>query len=213
MANRSDVPGGTPGVLLVHGLWMPAVAMQPLARRLSKAGFRTDLFGYDAVLRGPEAAIARLVERLRDGPSRDIVAHSLGGLITLLALEREPALPVRRVVCLGSPLCGSAAANGLSRHVVLGRTLGRSADVLGRGCGPWRGKAEVGVVAGRMPLGLGRVFAGFSGDSDGTVAVDETRLEGLADHVVVAASHSTMLVSTEVSAQVEAFLRTGRFRR
>jgi pimeloyl-ACP methyl ester carboxylesterase len=208
-----DSADATPGVLLVHGLWMPALAMQPLARRLSKAGFDTSLFGYDAVLRGPDAAIGRLADRLRDGPVRDVVAHSLGGLVTLLALEREPDLPVRRVVCLGSPLCGSAAASGLARHVVLGRTLGRSAGLLGRGCGPWRGAAEVGMVAGRMPLGMGRVFAGFSGDSDGTVAVDETRLEGLADHVVVAASHSTMLLSAEVAAQVEAFLRTGRFLR
>ncbi|HSM10829.1 MAG TPA: alpha/beta hydrolase, partial [Lysobacter sp.] len=52
---------------------------------------------------------------------------------------------------------------------------------------------------------------GIRGDSDGTVAVAETRLSGLADHVVVAASHSGLLFSAAASRQAIAFLRTGRF--
>jgi pimeloyl-ACP methyl ester carboxylesterase len=207
-----ETPSDIRRVLMLHGLWMPALAMRPLARRLAAAGYEPEVFGYHAVLGGPEAAIGRLCLRLREAPTH-VVAHSLGGLITLQALEREPDLPVPRVVCLGAPLCGSAAAGGLARHAWAGRALGRSAELLRCGCRPWRGRAEVGMVAGRMPLGLGQFFGGFDGDSDGTVAVAETRLEGLADHVVVAASHSTMLVSPAVADQVVAFLRDGRFRR
>jgi pimeloyl-ACP methyl ester carboxylesterase len=209
---RMETPTDTRRVLLLHGLWMPAVVMRPLARRLAAAGYEPEIFGYHAVLGGPEAAIGRLCRRLREGPAH-VVAHSLGGLVTLQALEREPDLPVRRVVCLGSPLCGSGAAGGLARHAWAGRALGGSAELLRCGCRPWRGRAEVGMIAGRMPLGLGQFFGGFDGDSDGTVAVAETRLEGLSDHVVVAASHSTMLVSPAVAGQVVAFLRDGRFRR
>jgi pimeloyl-ACP methyl ester carboxylesterase len=213
MQNRAmEAPTDIHRVLLLHGLWMPALAMRPLARRLSAAGFEPEVFGYHAALGGPEAAIERLGGRLRERPAH-VVAHSLGGLITLQALEREPDLPVSRVVCLGSPLCGSAAAGGLARHRWAGRALGRSAELLRCGCRPWRGRAQVGAVAGRMPLGLGQLFGGFDGESDGTVAVAETRLEGLADHVVVAASHSTMLVSPQVARQVVAFLREGRFHR
>ena len=36
-----------------------------------------------------------------------LVGHSLGGLVALEALRRQPDLPVSRVVCLGSPLRGS----------------------------------------------------------------------------------------------------------
>jgi hypothetical protein len=64
-----------------------------------------------------------------------------------------------------------------------------------------------------VPHGLGALFAGFADDHDGTVAVDETRLPGLADHAVIDASHSGLLFSAAAAEQAGAFLREGRFRR
>jgi len=49
--------------------------------------------------------------------------------------------------------------------------------------------------------------------SDGVVTVDETRLPGLSDHLVLPVSHSGMLISREVALQTAAFLRYGRFER
>ena len=65
------------------------------------------------------------------------------------------------------------------------------------------------VVGGRGRMG--RWFARFDGPSDGTVAVAETRLAGLADHCCVDASHSGLLLSPAAAAQVVCFLREGRF--
>ena len=62
-----------------------------------------------------------------------------------------------------------------------------------------------------MPHGLGALFAGFHGDHDGTVAVAETRFEGVADHVVVEASHMGLLFSGEAARQAVSFLATGAF--
>ena len=197
-------------VVLVHGLWMPGLSMRWLAGQLARAGFVPEQFGYPTVAGGPEAALPRLAETLGLAPAH-VLAHSLGGLVTLTALQRTPDLPVARVVCLGSPLCGSAAATGLARRSLTAAALGRSADLLRGGCQPWGGTAQVGVVAGRVPLGLGQFFGGIRGDSDGTVAVAETRLAGLADHVVVAASHSGLLFSAAAAHQAIAFLRNGRF--
>lgn len=197
-------------VILLHGLWMGPWSMGLLGRRLRQAGFETEFVGYASVRGGPEEAIVKLAGRAQRGPCH-VVAHSLGGLIALAALERYPALPVERVVCLGSPLCGSATAVGFGRLPGLGEALGRSAGLLGRGCRPWCGRAEVGVIAGRQPYGLGRLISRFEGDSDGTVAVEETRLDGLADHVVVRTSHSGMLVTPEVARQTVAFLEDGCF--
>ena len=45
------------------------------------------------------------------------------------------------------------------------------------------------------------------------MAVAETRLPGITDHCVVAASHSGLLFSSEAAAQTVAFLRHGRFER
>ena len=184
--------------------------MQWFASKLSAAGFAPEIFAYHSVADGPDTAVPRLVETLGQTRS-DIVAHSLGGLIALQALCDAPALHVGRVVCLGSPLTGSGAATGMLRWAPAAAMLGRSAALLQNGLPCWEGRAEVGVIAGCVPHGLGALLAGFDGDHDGTVAIDETRLPGVSDHVVVEASHSGLLFSAEAVDQTVAFLRSGRF--
>lgn len=198
-------------ILLVHGIWNAPSWVAPLAWRLRREGFDVDVFGYSSVLGGPEPAIARLIDRLRGGGPVHLVGHSLGGLIGLEALRRTPDVPVRRMVCLGSPLCGSDAARSLSRHAWTAHALGRSGPLLLSGCPPWRGEVPVGMVAGNIARGLGRLFVRFDGDSDGTVAVAETRLPGLAAHCIVPASHTGLVLSREAARQTAAFLREGRF--
>ena len=198
-------------VVLLHGLWMPGASMHWLAQQLRAGGYAPEIFSYHSVADGPDLAVPRLAALLQAEGEADIVAHSLGGLIALQALCDAPDLPVRRVVCLGSPLRGSGAAAGLMRFPLSTLMLGRSADLLRQGFACWQGRVEVGVIAGRVPHGLGALFGHFDADHDGTVAVAETRLEGLSDHVVIAASHSGLLFSAEAAAQAEAFLRDGRF--
>ena len=62
-------------------------------------------------------------------------------------------------------------------------------------------------------MGLGRLLSDLPEPNDGTVAVDETFLEGARDHIVLDVSHTQMLFSAEVAAQVVQFLREGRFAR
>ena len=67
------------------------------------------------------------------------------------------------------------------------------------------------MVAGEQPLGLGQFFGHFPGPNDGTVAVAETRLSGLADHAVIPTSHSGLLFSEEAARLALSFLGEGRF--
>jgi len=161
-----------------------------------------------------EHILKRLAARIADcapGPVH-LVGHSLGGLLALRACLDAPELPPGRIVCLGSPLKGSTAARAFAR---LGRggemLLGHNRALLEQGLERWDGTREVGVVAGRMPLGLGAVVGQIEGEHDGTVAVAETLLPGLADHCVVETSHTGLLVSAEVAALAVRFLRSGRF--
>ncbi|MCS3745570.1 pimeloyl-ACP methyl ester carboxylesterase [Xanthomonas arboricola] len=207
---RKRAVAATADVLLVHGIWNTAHWLLPLARRMRAAGLAPALFGYASVLGGPAQAVPRLIERLRASRAQLLVCHSLGGLMALQALCEAPDLPVRRVVCLGSPLCGSAAARGLARRGGVW-AMGRSATLLQQGFARWDGQAEIGQVAGCVPRGVGRWLAPLDGDSDGTVALAETRLPGLRDHCVVQASHSGLLRSPEAARQALVFLRNGRF--
>ena len=203
--------GRKPRVLLLHGIWNAKAWLVPLAARLRAAGFQTEVFGYSSVFGGPDVAVPRLIARLQDSEPLALLGHSLGGLVALQALSQRPDLPVTRMVCLGTPLRGSGAARGLAGHAWTAPALGRSAGLLQAGFDRWEGKAQVGMVAGNVPHGLGRYFARFDGDSDGTVAIEETRLPGLCDHCVVASSHSGLVFSAEAARQAVQFLREGRF--
>lgn len=200
-----------PRVLLVHGIWNAKVWLSPFAIRLRREGLAPELFGYASVLRDPERAGDRLIAHLRRKPVELLVGHSLGGLIILEALRRAPELPVKRVVCLGSPLCGSGVATAMGRRAPFSLLLGRSRGILETGCSPWQGPVAVGVVAGNRPRGIGGWFVRMDDASDGTVTVAETRLPGLAGHCVVPASHSGLVISDVAARQTARFLLDGRF--
>lgn len=203
----------TTAVLILHGLWMRAPAMWPLVRRLRAAGFEPQTFDYASRATDPSEICARLAERIAAAGNRPVhlVGHSLGGLIALRMLATYPGLPVVRIVCLGSPLRGARAAIGLSQRAIAPWFLGRSAPLLHEGAAIARSDVPVGMIAGSRGMGLGRLFARFDGAHDGTVAVSETQVDGLADHVLVPASHSGLLFSPQVAALTATFLRDGRF--
>ncbi|MGA6537788.1 esterase/lipase family protein [Stenotrophomonas sp. NPDC101269] len=201
----------TPPVLLLHGIWNARAWVGPLAWRLRARGFTVDTFGYASVFGGPDVAVPQLLERLRDSGPVSLVGHSLGGLVALEALRWQPDLPVSRVVCLGSPLRGSGTARSLADHG-WSLALGRSSDLLLDGLPAWEGRAQVGLIAGSVPHGLGSLLGAMGEASDGTVALDETQLPGLTDHCVVPASHSGLVFSPDAARQTAAFLRDGRFR-
>jgi pimeloyl-ACP methyl ester carboxylesterase len=201
----------TSRIVLVHGIWNARSWLMPLARRLRSEGFQVDVFGYPSIVGGPEPAIAALTARLRNGGPVHVVGHSLGGLVALEALRRAPDLPVQRVVCLGSPLLGSHTARTLGQRRWTAPVLGRSADLLQAGCPPWEGAVPVGMVAGNVARGIGRLIARFDEASDGTVGLAETRLPGLAAHCIVPASHTGLVFSADAARQAARFLREGRF--
>jgi len=200
----------TTRVLLLHGIWMVGLTMRRFARGLAQAGFEPEILGYRSIAGGPQAAIDRLLDALDEGPAH-IVGHSLGGLSAVQAARHVPRPPIGRIVCLGSPLCGSEAAHALARIPMSHLYFGRSADILHEGCCDWPADLDVGMVAGSVPHGLGALLARFDDTHDGTVSVAETRTPALADHIVVRASHSGLLVSAAAMHQTVRFLRDGRF--
>lgn len=191
---------------------MRGVTMTVLQHRLEGVGYQVETFDYFSVAARLQDTLANLRRCLLAYPDGvHVVGHSLGGMLALLACDEQSDLPPGRIVCLASPLIGSANARQLGEHGA-GWLMGRSRDVLERGLQHWDGPREVGVVAGEIPVGLGNMLGGVEGPNDGTVAVAETRLSGISDHCVVAASHTGILFSREAAAQVEAFLRDGHFR-
>lgn len=207
----------TEHVILLHGLWMRGFALLMLHRRLIEAGYRVHRFDYMSVAATQERILGRLQERMRElepeATAVHLVGHSLGGLLALRACENAEMLPPGRIVCLGSPLLGSAAARAFSDKGGRGgeALLGHNRALLEHGFERWAGPRDVGVIAGRMSVGLGMMLGSLEGENDGTVSVAETRLPGLADHCVVEANHTGLLFSVAVAERTGQFLRAGSF--
>ena len=205
-------------IVYVHGLWLTGIEgyflRKRLARELAAVSY---VFSYPSV-RSDVTANAAALNRFLNGIRADtlhVIGHSLGGLVTLKALESEPVqrLPPGRIVLLGSPVQGSLTAERVAAispgRAVLGRGVGE--ELLGVRQRRWSGSRELGVIAGNLSIGLGRLTGAHDEPSDGTVFMRETFLEGARDHLVVSVSHTGLPFSKEVARQSAHFMRNGRF--
>lgn len=209
-------------VVCLHGIWMPVVGMMYIKHRLERHyGYEVDLFSYAPVSETLNDVASELCDFIGiDGDgSVHLVGHSLGGVVALRMLAMELPVVVHRVVCLGSPLCGSRAAYRLNRldwgNLILGQVVSEGVveDAALRWAAGVTQTHEIGVIAGNVPVGFGRFVAGFDEANDGTVAVAETRMPGAKDHLVLPVSHVGMLLSNDVIDQTAAFLKRGEFLR
>jgi pimeloyl-ACP methyl ester carboxylesterase len=206
----------TEAVLLLHGLWMNSVAMLYLSLALDDAGFTTESVNYHSMRGTLSENVAALAGRVAAKKAEvvHIVAHSLGGIVALNYLQGARDERIGRVVLLGAPVGGCQAARAFADWPGGEWMLGRSIDIWQSGERPQLDAAAcVGAIAGSSPFGLGSAFMDVPEPSDGLVTVAETRLPGMADHLVLPVSHSGMLMSHEVARQTAAFLRNGCFER
>jgi pimeloyl-ACP methyl ester carboxylesterase len=209
-------------VVYVHGLWLNGWESVLLRQRLSRQLSCTTLsFRYASIgvgLSENVGALAGFLGGLR-ADTVHLVGHSMGGAVILELFEsaqrhtRVGKLPPGRIVLLGSPVRGSRAARNLSRLPFGRRMLGRTAHeaLLPERDRRWRSEREVGVIAGTVPVGFGRLMGPFGAPSDGTVLVEETQLPGAKQHLSMRTTHSGMVYSAPVARQVASFLSDGRF--
>lgn len=202
-------------VVFVHGLWMNGLELALLRKRVRTAGFAVRQFRYHTVKNSVDENARELAAYLAtlDEPV-NLVGHSLAGLVILRALEIIGDGRVERVVLMGSPVRGSRAARRMRKLPFGARLLGRSAEdpgLIDGYEGGWKGPQAIGILAGTGRFGLGRLFGPLPVPNDGTVAVEETKLDGAADTVLVNATHTSMVVSKAVAWQVIHFLAEGCF--
>lgn len=201
-------------IVLVHGLWVNGLDMSLLKYRLQKKQHSVYQFSYHSVLHSPAENAEKLAEFVTglEHTAIHFICHSLGGIVIRHYFAQQAGIKPGRVVTLGTPHQHSSAATQLSRFPPGSFLLGKSVeDGLTGDIPAWDGEHELGSIAGIMRLGLGLFVPGIPKPSDGTVSVDETRLENMADHIEVNASHFGMLMSETVVNQCEYFIQYGRF--
>lgn len=194
---------------------MVGLEFTALRYRVGRAGFLTRRFHYSSLLHGVDHNARKMGAYLQALPAErlHLVAHSLGGLVTLRMFQQGVTLPPGRVVFLGSPIRGSRAAEYLTQKG-LGWSIGRSGPGgLAEKYEPrWTEPRELGVVAGTHEFAINPMNFGLVSPHDGMVSLEETRIEGAKDSVTIHSNHTGMLLRRELAVQVTQFLQSGSFR-
>ncbi|CAN5407310.1 alpha/beta fold hydrolase [soil metagenome] len=209
-------------VVRLHGMNRTKESMEKLADRLHAAGFFTLAIDYpalrDELADIADEIVAPAVATYCTDPRRRIhfVGHSLGNIVarTYLAGDHRPP-NLGRVVMLAAPNNGSPIIDALGDNPLV-------AALVGPACGELRTCEEsfvrrlpppdypAGVIMGNRPV-LPFFRKLLTDDCDGIVGVEDGRLPGLADFLVVHAGHTLIMRSPEVGRQVLAFLHQGAF--
>lgn len=202
-------------VLLIHGVLMNPVEMRFLGGQLEKSGFNVHYVFYQSVLKTSAQnaqAIYKKIQKL-NLPDLHIVAHSLGGIITMHLLDQFNDLPKGRVVMLGSPVNGSWIAQKVQGWPVVSPILARSmpSALSGENIPKWGNGRDWGMIAGTKNSGLGVLTGGLPDKGDGTVLVEETKHADQKEFVEVNHSHTGLLFSKKVAELTSRFLQKGSF--
>lgn len=209
-----------PTVVFLHGLGRTHRSLGRLRRAVEHAGYPTWARSYPSRRLGIGELgdwLARAIRADLGDPDVFGVTHSLGGIVVR---HMRDLLRWRGVVMLAPPNRGSRVAAALQENPLFRWYFGPAGIEVHDPAG-WPAPPDpFGVIAGTTSLSpaappgwLTRALAVLppGEPSDGTVAVAETRLSGMADFATVAASHAWIMNHPDVARLVLGFLADGRF--
>lgn len=220
-ANVATEPGNS-CVILLHGLARTSASMNKMQRALEDSGYYVANIDYPS----RHLSIEQLAPiAVRDGLDEcnanssvetvHFVTHSLGGILVRYYLESNDIEDLGRVVMIGPPNQGSNAADVLRGLPGLdwingpaGAQLGKGPDSVPLQLG--RADFDVGIIAGNRTIDP-VTSSVLNNPDDGKVAVEDTKLEGMADFRLVGSSHAFIMKRTDVIEYVRNFLENGDF--
>lgn len=193
-------------VLYVHGMGRSPLSGWPMLRRLRRAGFSTDVFGYVAALESFESIVRRLrvrIEQLSSQGPYVVAGHSLGGVLLRAALASLPAgsLQPKQVFLIGSPVSSPRLASKLKTRWVFRLLTGDCGQLL---ASPER-MSSVAILNGPttaivgVAVPRGRLSPFGDEPNDGVVSGSEVSASWMSNRVEVEQLHTFLPASASVA--------------
>ena len=182
-------------VFCIHGYMAPKAIMVPLARRLKRAGHEPVMFGYPShrgTLEDHAEGLRALMQEHSDGPF-SVIAHSMGGLVARLALQRMTCR-ASRCVFIATPHRGSANARR-ARQSHLARFMSPAVKRTAYGLETPPDVSNWGVIVGSR---------------DRVVAPHEGRVDNVPARILPF-GHNELLFRSETARTVIQFIERGAF--
>jgi pimeloyl-ACP methyl ester carboxylesterase len=210
------------GVVLLHGISRTSRSFRRMQTAIEAAGFATLNIGYasrhkplEALANDIHPAIANFADDIEG--SIHFVAHSMGGLLARVYLARYRPARLGRVVMLGTPNGGSEIADRLKHLFAYRAFFGPAGQQLGTVRDATLNTMlppvdyPVGIIAGNRSIDP-VAATWLPRPHDGRVSVEKTKLDGMADHIVIGVSHLWLPRNSQAIEQTIAFLRDGKFK-
>jgi pimeloyl-ACP methyl ester carboxylesterase len=206
-------------VILLHGLARSDRSMNKLQQALLNKGYQVHNVGYAStrsnVEQLAEEAIGPALKLCPKAQKVHFVTHSLGGILVRQYLLRHQIDNLGRVVMLGPPNKGSEVVDKLRDFPGFRFINGEAGLEMGTGESSVPNKLgaanfDLGIIAGTRSVNL-ILSRMIPGTDDGKVSVENTRLEGMRDHLQMKVTHPFMMRNAKVIEQVIHYLESGRF--
>ncbi len=206
-------------VIFMHGALKSASSMDKLEAAFSSADYHT--FNWDFNSRDftviQNAAKLDSILRHKDYLEHTLhfVTHSMGGIVIRYYLENYNPPNVGRFVMIAPPNQGSQIATELRGFPPFRWLYRKNVDYLVTGSDAFAPNAgipdcEFGIIAG----GTGGKY-GFTwylpGDDDSILSVEQTKLQGAADFILLHHIHATIMMEDDTIKQSLYFIQHGEF--
>lgn len=206
-------------VILLHGLARSEYSFSKMEEILTDSGYVVINNSYPSTKYTIEELAQDFIPTSMSECQEDsiihFVTHSMGGILLREYLSKHTIDKLGRTVMLGPPNKGSEVTDRLKTVIgyelingPAGMQLGT--DSLGITYKLGEANFEVGIIAGTKTFNP-ILSTMLPNPDDGKVSVENTKLEGMTDHLELPVTHTFMMKNKDVIDQVIYFLKNGAF--